>query len=152
MRSLWRIFTQAVGETFSCLRFAEPYTPPCHKLCFYLKTVDLASRMVKSSDTLYCREHILRWGGGDRTTKFHFNSIFMADHIFPSAPIKASQNLSVLARLCASNTLPQDQYALGAFGIDCWKKFSGKVWIQFYWLFAGLPVYMCDYYALQKYK
>lgn len=66
------------------------------------------------------------WGRGGEQQKFHFNSVFMADHIFPSAPIKASQNLSVLAGLCASNTLPQDQYALGAFGIDCWKKFSGK--------------------------
>lgn len=44
----------------------------------------------------------------------------MVDHIFPSAPITPSQNLSVLARLCACNTLPQDQYALGDFGIDRW--------------------------------
>lgn len=87
----------------------------------------------KSNDTLYCSEHILSWGGGvDQATKFHFNGIFMVDHIFPSALVKPSQNLSVLARLCASNTLPQDQYALGDFGIDCWNKFSCKVWIQFY--------------------
>lgn len=114
---------------------------PCYKACaFYLEKAALASRMEegekkkKQSGVTRCIVASIFWdgvmgvGGGGETEqqKFHFNSVCMADHIFPSAPIKASQNFSVLARLCASNTLPQDQYALVAFGIDCWKKFSGK--------------------------
>lgn len=114
----------------------------------------LAKRVVKAMTRCIVVNifQVLGGGGRDRATKFHFNSIFMVDHIFPSAPIKPSQNLSVLARVWASNTLPQNQYALGAFGIHCWNKSSSKVWIHFYWLLAGMLVYMCDYYAVQKYK
>lgn len=138
---------------------------PCYKACaFYLETAELASRTEgkkkKQRRVTRCIVASIFWDGGKGwgrrgannknsiLTAFSWRTIF--SHLHRSKRAKISQFLLVCVPPIHSHRTNMLWVLLASIA---GRSSLVKVWIQFYWLFAGLlPDYMCDYCALRQYK